>query len=122
MAAWGPPEAILCDRFRHPELQDAVNGTQITPRIARWSEAGEDIRALRRMAADGPLACEESSRALITASLSAAMVKHDDQGNVRLAKEGTNNTGRDDVATALCLSAGALARSLSRGPRRPAFR
>ena len=122
MAVWGPPEAILCDRFRLPELQDAVNGTRITPRIARWSEAGEDIRALRRMAADGPLACEESSRALIAASLSAAMVKNDDQGNTRLMKRSTNNTARDDVAAALVLGAGALARSLSRPPRRPAFR
>lgn len=83
------------------------------PRIARWSEAGEDIRALRRMAADGPLACAESSRPLLTASLSAAMVVNDDQGNTRLKKKGTNNTARDDVAAALVLSAGAHMRSLS---------
>ena len=116
--AWGRPEALLCDRFRLPELQDAVNGTPISPRVARWSEASEDIRALRRMAADGPLACEEGSRALLAASLSAAMVKNDDQGNVRLVKRGTNNTGRDDVAAALVLSAGALARALARQPVR----
>ena len=79
----------------------------------RWSSAAEDIRALRRMAADGPLACEESSRALVAASLSAAMVVNDDQGNTRLKKKGTNNTARDDVAAALVLSAGAHMRSLS---------
>ena len=50
-------------------------------RVTRWSEASEDIRALRKMLADGPLACEESSRLLVAASLSAAMVKNDDQGS-----------------------------------------
>ena len=39
------------------------------------------------------------------------MVKNDDQGNVRLVKKGTNNTGRDDVAAALVLAAGALSRA-----------
>ena len=53
---WGQPELIVCDRFRLPELQDCVNGTPVVPRVTRWSEASEDIRALRRMALDGPLA------------------------------------------------------------------
>ena len=63
------------------------------------------------MAADGPLACEESSRLLVAASLSAAMVKNDDQGSVRLVKRGTNNNARDDVAAALTLAAGAFFRA-----------
>ena len=109
--AWGAPEVIFCDRFRLPELRDHANGTPIVPRMARWSEASEDIRATRKAAMDGPLACAESSRALLTASLAAAMVKTDDQGSVRLAKKGTNNTGRNDVAAALVLAAGALARA-----------
>ena len=53
---WGQPELIVCDRFRLPELQDCVNGTPVVPRVTRWSEASEDIRALRRMALDRPLA------------------------------------------------------------------
>ena len=60
--------------------------------------------------------CPETSRPLLTASLSVAMVKNDDQGNVRLQKKGTNNTARDDAAAALVLAAGAYQRSL-RGPR-----
>ena len=48
---------------------------------------------------------------MLTASFAAAMVKNDDQGNVRLVKKGTNNTGRDDVAAALVLAAGALSRA-----------
>ena len=111
-AAWGRPEVIVCDRFRLAELQDVVNGTPVMPRVARWSEAAEDIRALRKAAKDGPLACAPGSRDLLTASLSGALVKNDDQGNVRLVKKGTNNAARDDVAAALVLAAGVLERSL----------
>ena len=109
--AWGGPEVIFCDRFRLPELQDAVNGTPVVPRVARWSEASEDIRALRKAALDGPLAVAPESRSLIAASLAVAMVKSDDQGSVRLSKRGTNNCARDDVAAALVLAAGALSRA-----------
>ena len=112
------PAAIICDRFRLPELQDAAGGrVPILPRVARWSDAAFDIRALRKMAADGPLAVEPASRGLLTASLAAAMVKNDDQGNTRLAKRDPGgNTGRDDCAAALVLAAGAWARMP--GPRR----
>ena len=87
-AMWGAPDVIFCDRFRLPELRDVVNGTTIVPRAARWSEASEDIRATRKAAKDGPLAVAEPSRALLAASLSAAMVKNDDQGSVRMVKRG----------------------------------
>ena len=115
-ATWGRAEAIFCDRFRLAELQDVVNGTPVVPRVARWSEASEDIRACRKLALDGPLACAPESRHLLTASLAAAMVKTDDQGSVRLAKRGSNNAGRDDVAAALILACGALSRAPA--PRR----
>ncbi len=115
-AAWGRPEVILCDHFRVNDLRDCVNGAEIVARRTRWSEAAEDIRALRQMAADGPLSCEQGSRALLTASLSGALVLNDDQGNVRLRKKGVNNEARDDVAAALVLAAGAYSRSL-RTPR-----
>ena len=113
-AAWGDPETIVCDRFRLAELRDCTNGTRVTPRVARWSEAGEDIRGLRRLSLDGPLSCPQSSRALLAASLAVAMVRNDDQGNVRLVKRASNNEARDDVAAALVLAAGALARALAR--------
>ena len=74
------------------------------------SEWSEDIRALRRYAADGPLSCAPGSRALFKASLSVAKVRNNDDGNVRLVKRGTNNEARDDVAAALTLAAGARSR------------
>ena len=115
--AWGLPRRILCDRFRLPELRDVVDpDVPLYPRISRWSEASADIRAVRRLAADGPLSCPEPSRALLAASLSVALVRNDDQGSVRMVKRGTNNTGRDDVAAALILACGSLGRELARPP------
>ena len=89
----------------------------VTPRVSRWSEAAFDIRSLRKMAKDGPLAVDPPSRPLVAASLAVAQVKNDDQGNTRLVKRGTNNTSRDDVSAALTLIAGAWARREASRPR-----
>ena len=108
---WGKPLMVVLDRFRLAEFEDATgNKVKIEPRVSRWSEAAFDIRALRQMALDGPLAVDADSQALLATSLSQAMVKSDDQGNVRLVKRGVNNTSRDDVAQGLVLAAGATAR------------
>ena len=102
---WGPPAGIVADRFRIPELEDAgLRGLEA--RMTRWSESSEDIRALRKMAKDGPLAVDPGSAPLLEESLAVAMVKNDDAGNVRPQKRGSNNTSRDDVAFALTLCAG----------------
>ena len=69
--------------------------------MTRWSESSEDIRALRKMARDGPLSVENGSAALLEASLAVASVKADDAGNVRLQKRGSNNQSRDDVGSSL---------------------
>lgn len=119
---WGIPEGIICDRFRLGELQDCAGSIPLSPRVTRWSSASEDIRAVRKLAADGPLACPKGSRELLTASLSSALVKNDDQGSVRLVKKGSNNTGRDDVAAAMTLACGALARLLAAPPRKWVYR
>ena len=79
--------------------------------MTRWSESGFDIRALRKLVSDGPFSVAEDSRLLLAASLSVAMVKNDDAGNVRLVKRGTNNTARDDAAAALILVSGAYQRA-----------
>lgn len=110
------PSIVVCDRYRLSELQDAARGLRVVPRVTRWATAAEDIRALRRLAMDGPLSVAQESRPLLKASLSAAMVANDDSGNVRLVKRGTNNEARDDVAAAWVLAAGALARVPARRP------
>ena len=113
--AWGLPARIVCDRFRLGELNDVIAGASpVEPRVTRWSECSADIRALRKMATDGPLSIEPESRLLVAASLAVAKVKNDDAGNCRLVKRGTNNSARDDVAAALLLAAGAWEREHSR--------
>lgn len=107
---FGQPDHIVCDRFRLDDLRDTSPPCQVVPRVTRWSEAAADIRALRRMAQDGPLSVETSSRSMLAASLAAARVKNDESGNVRMVKRGTNNEARDDVAAALALAAGAVER------------
>ena len=104
--AWRPA-VIVCDRFRLGELQDAVRGrVPVVPRVQRWSDSSEDVRACRRVALDGPLAIAHESRALLSASLAVAKVESDTSGNLRLTKRGTNNQARDDVVAALVLAAG----------------
>ena len=76
------------------------------PRVWQWSSASEDIRNLRRMAADGPLSVEVGSRDLIAVSLAAAKVINDSSGNVRLIKRSSHNEARDDVAVSITLAAG----------------
>ena len=104
-AKWPEASMVICDRFRMPELSDHIS-YRVEPRVTRWSEAAEDIRALRKWVKDGPLNVEGDSRKLITASLAVAMVKNDDQGNTRLIKRGFNNEARDDVAFAMTLAVG----------------
>ena len=114
---WGKPLKIVCDRFRLPDLKDCTSGIKIEQRMTRWSESSEDIRALRKLAKDGPLMVDKASRAILSASLAVAMVKNDDAGNVRQVKRGTNNTARDDVAAALMLGSGALVRHMRDKPK-----
>ena len=107
------PVRLVADRFQLPHLTDAVGGAcDIEARVTRWSEATYDIAALRRMAADGPLSIDPTSRPLLATSLSVSKVKSDDQGSTRLVKMGTNNTARDDVAAAFVLVAGAYERAM----------
>ena len=110
LLAWHPA-SVTCDRFRLTEFQDAIRGrVAVLPRVQRWSEASEDIRAVRRLALDGPLAVAHESRGLLGASLAASRVESDAQGSLRLIKRGSNNTGRDDAAVSLALACGAHTR------------
>ena len=102
------PISISCDRFRLSELEDAAAGrVPVLPRAQRWSESSADIRSLRRMALDGPLSVDESSRHLLAASLAASKVESDTQGSIRLVKATRTNCGRDDAVASWVLACGA---------------
>ena len=112
VAAWGEPVLTICDRFRLNELVDALGPyVPIEPRVTRWSEASYDIRALRKGVKDGPLTVAPDALGLLTVSLAASKIENDTGGNMRLIKRDRgSNTGRDDVAAALTLAAGAFER------------
>ena len=81
------PNTIYCDRSALGALKDAIAGRwPIVPRVARWSEATEDISRFRKLVADGPLSVAEGCRALGRVGLSQAVVHSDDQGSVSLTK------------------------------------
>ena len=109
LSEWGAPSLVIADRFRVNDLRDA-GANPLEARVTRWSEASADIRAVRRMVKDGPMAVETRSRNLFTVSMSQARIANDTSGNSRLMKAGSNNTGRDDVVAALLLAAGAAER------------
>ena len=114
-AEWGPPAAVLCDRFRLAELQDAVPGWPLEPRRGMWPEASEDVRGTRRLGLDGPLSIAKGSRALLLWSLMVSRVETDDAGNARLVKRALDGRSKDDVAQSLVLAAGAVT-GAERGP------
>ena len=109
---WGTPVRVVSDRFRLGELRDVVgNACAIEPRVTQWSSSSEDIRALRKIVRDGPLTVDPGSRHLLVVSMSAAYVENDTAGNSRLIKRSSDNKGRDDVAAAAVLAAGAFGRA-----------
>ena len=110
---WGMPAAMVCDRFRFSDLQDAVqNACYIDPRVSRYSEAASDVRdTAKGIQGWAVFSLEESSRPLLMASLAAAFVKNDDQGNTRFSKRNSDQKARDDVAAALTLAAGGWGRA-----------
>ena len=106
------PEAVYADRFLLGDLQDAIDGrAPLIARRTRWSESTADVAAFRRLSVDGPLAIAPECRALVRYALSAAAVRSDDQGNVRLLKR-QQLRSRDDVAVAGVLAAGGWERSM----------
>ena len=118
---WGVPGLTIADRFRETDLLDAI-GQQapLESRVWRWSEASQDVRALRRYTLDGPFNVGAGAD-LIEASLAVTQVVNDDAGNTRLTKRGSNNTGRDDVCAAWMLAAGAYERMILNPPTPAAY-
>ena len=58
---WGIPRVIVCDRFRLADLQDSARGIRLEPRVTQWSDLSSNIRALRKITRDGPLAVASES-------------------------------------------------------------
>ena len=115
------PRVIVADRVRANELRDAVAGRcRVVLRIARWSEASEDIGSFRRWSMDGGGTVAPGARALLTYSIGAARIRQNDGGDLaRLDKRGgaASMRRRDDVAAASIFAAGAAERGTERAIR-----
>ena len=108
------PVKVVSDRFELKKWRDAIRlETRVEERVWQWSQASEDIYSLRSGIKDGPLVVDEASRPLVAHSLAEAVVENDQSGSSRLVKrDPSNNTGRDDVAVAVTLAAGAWDRAM----------
>lgn len=107
---WGRPAAIAADRYRQAELLDwlersKVPRCEIVWRGYGWKDGNHDIRALRRVALDGPLVVEKNLA--LTSAVSEARLVGDVAGNVKLARgseAGRRQKARDDAAAALIVA------------------
>ena len=105
---FGQHHVAVADFFRFHELENAGLVMGVVRRT-RYSEADQDIRALRRAALDGMLSLSDSVP-LFEESLAATKVIENTHGNLEMQKKGKHNQGRDDVSAALKLAAGAAER------------
>ena len=96
---------------------------QVVPRVSRWSEASEDIRALAQAHPRRSACASEDGTAFAGYEpVCRGGAKMTIRAATRLVKrDATNNSSRDDVAAALLLAAGAMSRYLSRPRGRGAY-
>ena len=111
VARWGRPVAVVSDYFRITESRWCLNDlgffedddTVIYRRMG-WGDGSEDLRAFRRMCAEGSLLLRKS--ALLRQSFSVARTVSDGVGNEKMAKETERvNKGKDDAAAAVLIAA-----------------
>ena len=119
---WGPPLAILADRWREAELRQALEAAAVplatvVVRGQGFRDGGEDVRDFRRAVLGGHVRPVVSL--LLTAALGEARVVLDPAGNAKLAKAtegGRRRRARDDAAAAAILAVASGFREWHRGP------
>lgn len=115
---YGKPARIVADRWREPELRDALQQAGV-PRAALelrgmgYKDGAADVRGFRRACVDGSVVPAKSL--LLRSSMGEARTVTDPAGNSKLAKNtqgGRRARARDDAAAAAVLAVAA-------GHRRP---
>ena len=117
---FGPPSAISSDRWREPELRDALKRARIP--LARlelrgmgFRDGAQDVEGFRRAVGEGRVIPWRSL--LLTAAMGEARTVMDPAGNAKLSKQcegGRRRNARDDAAAAAIL---AVALGSRRRPR-----
>lgn len=124
---WGPPVAIVCDRWREAELREALakNEYPRCPVVVRgmgFLDGGQDVREFRAACLDGHVTPARSL--LMRSAMSGARVTTDPAGNSKLAKggQGRRPRARDDAVAAAILAIAEGRRIAKREARRQPFR
>ena len=125
LTRFGRPSALAADRWREPELRDALDAAGVPPaaldiRGQGFKDGAEDVRAFRRACLEGRVVPPLSL--LLRSAMTEARVVIDPAGNSKLAKNsegGRRVRARDDAAAAAILAVAAGSRRASRPrPRR----
>ena len=105
------PCLIVADRFRLPEVADAVSGRcRLLGRVTRWQESTADLQRCRQVGLDEGLSVAPESRRALRHALSESVVESDGAGNVRIDKMRADRS-RQDVVQALVLACGRVPRA-----------
>ena len=110
LARFGRPVAVVADRWRSAELQDALDairfpGAHLVTRGQGWRDGGQDVRAFRRAFGEGRVRPVPSL--LMRAAMAEARTVADVAGNEKLAKGsqgGRRHQAKDDAAAAAILA------------------
>ena len=118
---WGNPEAVVCDRWRIPELRDAgerlLSGTVPVARGQGFKDGSDDVRRFRAAVKVGHV-IPAGPLVLLDSALSGAVVTLDPAGNAKLSKSPghTRCKAPDDVAAAAILAVGHASRVVESQP------
>ena len=124
---WGPPDVVVCDRWRAAELADSLERNRVPPaslveRGAGFRDGAEDVRDF--VAACLSDAVRPTRSLLLRSALASARTVSDAAGNRKLAKNsqgGRRSKSRDDALAAAILAVGVGSRDTrplaAAGPR-----
>ena len=112
LSRWGRPQAVVCDRWREPELRQTLEAVRfptahLIVRGMGYRDGGEDVRDFRK-AVLGDLVRPVDSL-LLTSAMSEARVVTDMAGNSKLSRAtegGRRRLARDDAAASSVLAVG----------------
>ena len=95
---WGIPGTVAADRWREPDLLDAlelagIRASVFMPRGMGFRDGGDDVRRFRRAALEGAIKTPVSL--LLRAAIAGAVTVSDAAGNAKLAKAKDSPERRD---------------------------
>ena len=107
MDRFGPPDAVVDDRWREAELRQALErarspGAALILRGQGFKDGGADVRSFRRAALDGKIQTPESL--LMRSAMAGAVTVSDPAGNAKLAKAKDTPERRDGHRDDACAS------------------